>query len=305
MRNLFHDNSQSPSSLPKNQRLKVSSVVTKRLGRLLFVVVPFLFLSTFSGAARAASAVGSHHPAMLGVKNILVAAALMGTLAILPLSLGVTGSLSQSLAVSAARCAVQVSLLGSVVLQKMMGVSNPLYVVAWVFGVGVIAGRESIARIQYTYPLMKRNMYLSVLTGGLAVLGFTLWMQLLGNFQPWYDPRTWISIAGMLFGNTLSASALGAATITKQFAIQADASELRLLRGATLQQAVRPLIEESYRTALTPTINGLAATGIVHIPGMMTGQILAGQITPTSLYVPNHDQFFSLPPWRHLRVTWW
>jgi putative ABC transport system permease protein len=28
---------------------------------------------------------------------------------------------------------------------------------------------------------------------------------------------------------------------------------------------------------LTPTINALSVTGIVHIPGMMTGQILAGQ----------------------------
>lgn len=250
------------------------------LRKAVLAALPFLVTLLICGAARAASVSAvseASHPAKLGLRNMLSAAALLMALAGLPLSWDGKGPLAKSLAISAGRCALQVSLLGSIVLQKMMGVTRPFYVAAWVLGVGILAGRESIARIQYTYPNMERNMYLSVLTGGLTVLGMTLGLQLMENVQPWYDPRTWISIAGMLFGNTLNASALGAATITKQFATQADTTELRLLRGATLQQAVHPLVEESYRTALTPTINGLAATGIVHIPGMMTGQILAGQ----------------------------
>jgi putative ABC transport system permease protein len=230
-----------------------------------------------SSASAAPTLHKSTAPAVLGARNIASSAALLVSLACLPLRLNGMGPLAKALAVSASRCALQVSLLGSVVLQKIMGVTQPFYVVAWVFGVGILAGRESIARIQYTYPNMERNMYLSILISGLTVLGLTMGMQLLGNVQPWFDPRTWVSIAGMLFGNTLNASALGAATITKQFATHADAVEMRLARGATIKQALHPLMEESYRTALTPTINGLAATGIIHIPGMMSGQILAGQ----------------------------
>ncbi|KAG7368623.1 ABC transporter [Nitzschia inconspicua] len=258
--------------LPKNLQ-----VIGKLIHLLTPIVVTFLLTIMACDPAHALSSAASSYPTKLGARNLLSAAVVLATIAILPLSLGGMGPLAKSLAISASRCALQVSLLGSIVLQKMVIITQPAYVIAWVVGVGIIAGRESISRIQYVHPTLERNMYLSVLIGGLTVLGLTLGWQLLGNVQPWYDPRTWISIAGMLFGNTLTASALSAATITKQFATQADATELRLLRGATMQQAIRPLMEESYRTALTPTINGLAATGIVHIPGMMTGQILAGQ----------------------------
>ncbi|KAG7347953.1 ABC transporter [Nitzschia inconspicua] len=256
---------------------KILQVIGKLKHLLSPIVVTFLLTIMVCDPAHALSSAASSYPTKLGARNLLSAAVVLATIAILPLSLGGMGPLARSLAISASRCALQVSLLGSIVLQKMVIITQPAYVIAWIFGVGIIAGRESISRIQYVYPTLERNMYLSVLIGGLTVLGLTLGWQLLGNVQPWYDPRTWISIAGMLFGNTLTASALSAATITKQFATQADATELRLLRGATMQQAIRPLMEESYRTALTPTINGLAATGIVHIPGMMTGQILAGQ----------------------------
>ena len=84
----------------------------------------------------------------------------------------------------------------------------------------------------------------------------------------------------MLFGNTLSKAGLAAAGITKQFATRSDQVEYRLVRGATSREATLPLVRDTIRTALTPTINALGVTGIVHIPGMMTGQLLAGQ-TPS------------------------
>jgi len=116
-----------------------------------------------------------------------------------------------------------------------------------------------------------------MITGGLVVLSLTLSLKLFGDIQPWFDPRTWIPIAGMLFGNTLNASALSASSITKQFAVDSSSVELRLMRGASTREAISPLVEESYKISLMPTINSLAATGIIHIPGMMSGQILAGQ----------------------------
>lgn len=227
-------------------------------------------------AAEQANAAAVATAATLGVRNLLSAAVLLTTLGVLPLATQ-NPALGRSLFVSASRCALQVFFMGSILLQRIMGDNHPGWVLAWVLGVGWLAGREATSRIQYTYPHMERNLYASVLTGGLSVLGLSLMGGVLGHVRPWFDPRTWISIAGMLFGNTLNASALGGSAITKQFATQADAVELRLARGATIAEAIEPLLEESYRTALTPTINSLAATGVIHIPGMMTGQILAGQ----------------------------
>ena len=208
---------------------------------------------------------------------MLSASLLLASVGIVPLLTSNFTTLSRSLLKSAGRCAIQVSFLGSVLLQRIMGVTHPSYVLAWIFGVGLLAGQEAISRIQYTYPTMERNLYSSVLIGGFTVLSITRLVSIIPPTDPWYDPRTWISVAGMLFGNSLNASSLAGASITKQVVTNANNIELRLARGATITESIRPCIEESYRVALTPTINSLAATGVIHIPGMMSGQILAGQ----------------------------
>ena len=39
---------------------------------------------------------------------------------------------------------------------------------------------------------------------------------------------------------------------------------------------MRPVVRDALRAGLIPTINGMSAAGLVSLPGMMTGQILAG-----------------------------
>jgi putative ABC transport system permease protein len=235
--------------------------------RINLTAALFLVLTLRAGSAHATAAV---LPQTLGWRNILFSTIVLVSIGALPLSYFGICHLARSLLVSASRCVIQVSLMGSLVLQRMMGVTKPEIVAAWILGVGLIAGRESISRIQYSYPNMNRNMYGSVVASGLSVLGLTLSLNLFGKVTPWFDPRTWIPIAGMLFGNTLNASALTASSITKQFATGSETVELRWMRGATTHEAI-------FKMSLMPTINGLAASGIIHIPGMMSGQILAGQ----------------------------
>ena len=52
--------------------------------------------------------------------------------------------------------------------------------------------------------------------------------------------------------------------------------ELRLVFGATRSEALREPIRAAVRTGMIPVTNIMAAAGIVALPGMMTGQILAG-----------------------------
>ena len=264
-------------SCPKKRRW---GVFRRRI--LATALVPLVLTTLLWTSGTLAHATQTHAssavlPKTLGWRNIILSTMVLVSLAVLPLSYFGVSSLARSLLVSASRCALQVSLLGSIVLQRMMGVKKPEIVLAWILGVGLIAGREAVSRIQYSYPNKNRNLYGSVLFSGVTVLGLTLSLNLFGTIKPWFDPRTWIPIAGMLFGNTLNASALGASAITKQFATTFDSVELRWMRGATTQEAVAPLLLESFGMSLMPTINGLAATGIIHIPGMMSGQILAGQ----------------------------
>jgi putative ABC transport system permease protein len=52
--------------------------------------------------------------------------------------------------------------------------------------------------------------------------------------------------------------------------------EQRLMLGQKDKEAIRDIARDSMRAGMIPIINAMAAAGVVSLPGMMTGQILAG-----------------------------
>lgn len=85
-----------------------------------------------------------------------------------------------------------------------------------------------------------------------------------------------IPILGMLLSNALTAIILGIKTLQQGLTHQYHQIETLLMLGATRKQALQPLIRASFEAALVPTFNSMLTMGIVALPGMMTGQILAG-----------------------------
>lgn len=51
--------------------------------------------------------------------------------------------------------------------------------------------------------------------------------------------------------------------------------------GALPKVAVKDIVDNAFDAAVLPTINSMVGMGIVFLPGMMTGQILAG-LSPVS-----------------------
>jgi len=257
-----------------------SSIKSPRWTRLFGGVISFLvvaFLKTNAAALPVSKSTLSMP--CLGISQIAAASSLIALLGGLGLSwrLGL-GGLARQLLVACARCTIQLQLLGGIILQWIFLPTQPPWIImAWIIGVGCIAAQESYGRLDFVYPNLRRHVTLSFLAGGLSVLAYALAMKVFGPLSPWYQPKALIPVAGMLFGNTLSAATLGASSLTGAFATQQAQVELALSRGATYQEAVFPFTEACIKTALTPTINALSVTGIVHLPGMMTGQILAGQ----------------------------
>lgn len=180
---------------------------------------------------------------------------------------------------AAVRCSLQLNLIGGMVLTHFLlaAQTRPLLVGLWMTVSGILAAQEAAARVEYTYPKLKRHLTIALLAAGASVMGLAALLGILGPIQPWYSPRTWIPISGMLFGNALTAAGLAAASWTRELATKRSTIELRLCRGASWSEAVASVIRSALTAALTPTINALSVTGIVHLPGMLTGQILAGQ----------------------------
>ena len=93
---------------------------------------------------------------------------------------------------------------------------------------------------------------------------------------PWYAPQYAIPLLGMLLGNTMNGVALGINSLTEAAWQQRAILEQRLMLGQTRSEAVADIRRDAMRTGLIPVINSMAAAGLVSLPGMMTGQILAG-----------------------------
>ena len=80
----------------------------------------------------------------------------------------------------------------------------------------------------------------------------------------------------MILGNTLNGISLGLDRFGEELAGKRDQVETLLALGASRWEAARGSIQIAVRTGMIPTINTMMVVGIVSLPGMMTGQIIAG-----------------------------
>ena len=114
----------------------------------------------------------------------------------------------------------------------------------------------------------------AMFVSSVGVTTFALAVQI--RAEPWYDLRYAIPLLGMVLGNTMTGIALGLNALTTSLSRDVAAVEARLILGASWREASRPMVRLAMRTALLPIVNRMAATGVVFLPGMMTGQIVAG-----------------------------
>lgn len=94
--------------------------------------------------------------------------------------------------------------------------------------------------------------------------------------RPWYDPRYFITICGMLIGNTMTGMSLAINSYKNSIKDQRDTIEAALMLGAKPKDAVAKISSEAFNSSILPTLNSMLGMGIVLLPGMMTGQILSG-----------------------------
>jgi len=191
------------------------------------------------------------------------------------LSLALRLGLERALIWAAARMIVQLLAVG-VVLKLLFQTVSPWLTAAAALAMVLFAGREIVARQDrrlagwWAYGLGVSCMA----TATVAVTLFALTTQI--QADPWYHPRFALPLLGMVLGNTMTGIALGLDTLTTAVVRERSAIEAQLALGATRVVAFRPASRTALRSALMPTINAMAAAGLVSLPGMMTGQILSG-----------------------------
>lgn len=183
--------------------------------------------------------------------------------------------LTRTLIVSAVRMSVQLILVG-LVLKAIFLAGSLLWTLLAAAVMLAFAGREIWAR---------QDRRLSGLWGpglgaaAMLVAGTLVTVYALAGLirpDPVWLPQYALPLFGMVLGNTMTGVSLGLDTLHTALARGRREVEAQLLLGRTRWEATRPFTRQALRAGFTPIINAMAATGVVSLPGMMTGQILSG-----------------------------
>jgi putative ABC transport system permease protein len=174
----------------------------------------------------------------------------------------------------AAACTVVQLLLVGLVLEWVFHVDRWYIVLALMLVMTVIAGSAAIWRVSFRYPGILLSSVVSVWASSWFVTAVALFVII--PIRPWYSPRYAIPLLGMILGNTLNGISLGLDRLGVELSSKRAQVETLLALGGTRWEAARGSVREAIRTAMVPLINSMMVVGIVSLPGMMTGQILAG-----------------------------
>ncbi len=212
-------------------------------------------------------------PAQLSLCLLFVAVAVIASL-LLRLQL------EKDLLVGTVRTFAQLFLVGYV-LQFIFRLNNPFAVMAlylWMifWAAHTIRGRvneKSIGIFTPTFIAMALSYMVVAIFVTSAIIGV----------KPWYSPQYFIPLGGMIVGNSMNAIAIALERMVSDLRKEREHIELYFCLGATYSEATRDILRRAVRAGMIPSINALMTVGLVFLPGMMTGQILAGADPTTAI----------------------
>ncbi|MBC7576676.1 MAG: iron export ABC transporter permease subunit FetB [Tardiphaga sp.] len=205
--------------------------------------------------------------------DVATAASLLVIDAVLSLCLSI--GVHRQLVLAAARMVVQLIAIGYL-LKLIFTINSPAATLFLVLVMVLVAAREVSARPDNRFS---GGFNLVVGVGGAGFATFITVVLALTTAirpRPWYEPHYAIPLAGIILGSVLNSASLSLDSILSSVRRERPGIEARLSLGGTYREAVAPLVRESIRRGLLPIINQMSAAGIVTLPGIMTGQILAG-----------------------------
>lgn len=208
---------------------------------------------------------------VIGWPQLLLATGFVVLVGVLSIRLAL--GLTKDLLIATVRTYLQLIALGFV-LRWVFGIDSPLLVLGIVLVMVLMAAQIVIKRSPDAPKGIYRDSAISMLFTGFTVTFIVT--SLVIRVEPWYEPRYVISIAGMVLGNSMNGIALSLERTFTDMDARTDEILALTALGATPWEAAYPSVRSALRAGLIPTINSMAAVGVVFIPGMMAGQILAG-----------------------------
>ncbi len=188
--------------------------------------------------------------------------------------------LERDLAIGTIRTFTQLFLLGYIL--KIVFNLNNVFLVLMVFclmtffAAWTIYGRVKEKEISFFMPVFL-SMIISFFSVAFIVTAIII------DVKPWWEPRYFIPLGGMVIGNSMNAIAIALERMLGEMRSKQNEIEMQLCLGADSIEASKDIVKNAMQAGMIPSINSMMAVGMVFIPGMMTGQILSGSDPLTAI----------------------
>ncbi len=167
------------------------------------------------------------------------------------------------------RAVIQLVAVGYV-LEYVFGFKNPVFTTLLLFFMIFNASYNATKRGK----TIKKGLIISFLSITVGTI-VTLTILILSKTIQ-YEPYQIIPVSGMIIGNAMVALGLCYKQLASDFKNRREEVETKLSLGADILPSSIEIIRDSIKTGMLPTIDSTKTLGIVSLPGMMTGLILAG-----------------------------
>jgi putative ABC transport system permease protein len=186
---------------------------------------------------------------------------------------------SKLLFLGSLRMTVQLVLAG-LVLSYIFYNPHPLFTVVYIFLMVLFSIHRVLSKNPTTNSKFKLAVAVSISFSGLFVVVFFI-IIVVGTSV--FNPQYAIPISGMIFGNAMTGILIGLKAFNDSLEAGKPQIDTLLNLGVPPKKILLPFVNNALETALLPTMNSMLGMGIVSLPGMMTGQILAGTMPLTAI----------------------
>ncbi len=181
--------------------------------------------------------------------------------------------LERDLALGAVLAFLQLSVVGYL-LTAIFALHSIWPVLGMYTVTALLATRLARRKVQTKGVSIALPTFLAMATTCFFLTGLVSGVILKGN--PWWEPQYFIPVGGMIAGNAMNALSIALERFFSELRHRRDEVEAALCLGASPAEACREMFRTALRAGMINSVNALMGAGLVALPGMMTGQILAG-----------------------------
>ncbi|MCW5299407.1 iron export ABC transporter permease subunit FetB [Herbaspirillum lusitanum] len=209
----------------------------------------------------------------ISASDLAIASVLVMINAVISIGLGL--QLHKPVLWAAVRMVVQLLLVG-LLLRYVLELRSPLATSLVILAMILAAAREVAVRPKWRLKGWKSYGISTAMVSATSIATVLLALLTAIRPSPWYDAHYAVPLMGIVLGSVLNSASLGLDIFFSGVTSSRNVVEGRLALGATRYEALAPHMRNAIRSGLIPVINQMSAAGIITLPGIMSGQILAG-----------------------------